>query len=346
MLCVTFALITGLQSALAAQDTTQVYPWRLSYFPYVTASPNDGVMAMGRIVFFRQSRWNDRVSLADEVAVEGGYSTKDAWLLRARGDFPRLAPGWRLQVVAQADREVEYEVGIPANRQFVNAEVTRVLQGPVALALQGRVTHLTLDSDSSTSTTDWIARLALIVDRRDREYDTRRGYLIQMGVFVGSATNARGGYGLASGWVPLDDKTRVTARAGLQVFQRQAGEDERNMPAWEDDYVLGGGPESNRGLPIGAYLGKDNLVAAAELRHDLKVFPGGALAVLAFVDASRGYCASCFQLIDTPVNPAIDWKVSPGAGVALRLLRNAVLTATVAHGDGATRVYVSSGWSW
>ena len=145
---VCLVLLQFMAAAAHAQDTTQTYPWRLSYFPYLTASPNDGVMAMGRIVVFRQSRWNDRVSLADEVAVEGGYSTKDSWLARVRGDFPRLAPGWRLQVVAQAERTVEeYEgdgdqVSISALRQFVAAEVSRTLGGPFLLAVRGEASHV------------------------------------------------------------------------------------------------------------------------------------------------------------------------------------------------------------
>ena len=99
-----------------ATDTTQAYPWRLSYFPYVTASPNDGVMAMGRVVLFRQSRWDDRGRYG-RSALEGGYSTKDAWLARARGTFPRLATGWRLQAIAQAGKDAELLPGVLVTEQ-------------------------------------------------------------------------------------------------------------------------------------------------------------------------------------------------------------------------------------
>src|ERR1035441_5178297 len=36
---ITAATLLTIASGVDAQDTTQAYPWRLSYFPYVTASP-------------------------------------------------------------------------------------------------------------------------------------------------------------------------------------------------------------------------------------------------------------------------------------------------------------------
>ncbi len=332
--------------ALTAQDSTPPYPRRLSYFPYVTASPNDGVMAMARAVWFRQSRWDDRVSVHDQVAVEGGYSTKDSWLLRARGDFPRLADGWRLQVIVQAGKEGMYGGDTPAMRQVASVEVTRRIQGPVSVALRGDATHVIVGGSSATSESEVRGRLALVIDLRDREYDTRRGALLQFGPFIGSMNSMLGAYALASGWASMGERTRVTARAGIRTGSHLTTNGVRTLPAWEDDFVLGGGPESNRALPIGARVNKNMMLFAAEIRHDLKVFPGGAIAVLAFVDASRAYC-DCAYLADTPgIAAPMEWTVGPGVGVALRLLRNSVLTATVARGEHATRLYISSGWSW
>jgi len=331
---------------LQAQDTTQAYPWRVSYFPYLTASPNDGVMAVGRVIFFRQSRWDDRVSLHSGVAIEGGYSTKDSWLARVRGDFPRLGDGWRLQAIAQAGREGMYDGGAFANRQVASLEITRRVKGPVSVALRGDATHVTVGGNSATSESEVRGRLALVVDLRDREYDTRSGLLMQFGPFIGSTNTMNGAYGLVSGWVPMGEGTRATARAGYRTGSHLTVNGARTLPAWEDDFVLGGGPESNRALPIGARVEKSMLLLSAELRHDVIVFPGGALAVLAFVDGTHGSC-DCDYLTD--FGPAVrtdGWSVGPGAGISLRLLRNAILTATVARAEGATRVYVSSGWSW
>ena len=337
--------------ALHAQDTTQVYPWRLSYFPYVTTSPNNGFMLVARAIGFRQSRWDDRVSLHDAVAIDAGYSAKNAWLLRVRGDFPRIADGWRLQVIGQASYETELEGGTASTRQTGSIEVTRRVAGPASIAVRGDVLHATLEAFTSMTPNGFQAseargRIALVLDYRDREYDTRKGALLQGGGFVGSSNGMKGWYALASGWVPLDESTRITVRAGVRIGTHMTSEGVRTMPAWEDNFVLGGGPQSNRALPIAWKPNAKMMLWSAEIRHDVFTFPGGALGVLAFVDANREYC-DCQYLTDGPgfVEPK-EWTVGPGGGIALRLLRNAILTATIARAEGATRVYVSSGWSW
>ena len=336
----TLALALTLAAPVQAQDTSQAYPWRLSYFPYITASPNDGVMAMGRVLFFRQSRWDDRASLHSGVAIEGGYSTKNSWLARVRGDFPRLADGWRVQASVEAAKLGMYVGDASATRQLASVDVTRHVDGPVSVALRGDVSHLVVGSFSATSEIELRGRVALVLDFRDREYDTHNGALIQGGGFLGSTNGMKGWYALAAGWVPLSEKTRVTARGGVRIGDHLTSEGTRTMPAWEDAFVLGGGPESNRALVAGSKTNTKMMLASAELRHDLVTFPGGALALLAFVDGSREYC-DCAYFAEHK-----EWTVGPGAGASLRLLRNAILTATVARADGATRVYVSSGWSW
>ena len=308
---------------------------------------------MGRVVWFQASRWDARTSVDRQVAVEGGYSTKDAWLVRVQGDFPRLAPGWRLQAIGQAEKDAAYYAGVPATRQAGSIELTRLVAGPVSVALRGDATHVTLDPVASyalspVSETEYRGRIALVVDQRDREYDTRRGSLFQVGGFLSSVNQVKGWYALASGWLPLSAKTRITVRAGARIVNESSIDGIRIMPAWEDEFILGGGPESNRGLPIGSETNTKVLLASAEIRHDLFVFPGGAVVLLAFVDGGRGYC-DCDQLDDfvpPPSLPSESWTFGPGGGIAIRLLRNAVLTATVGVAHGKARVYVSSGWSW
>jgi hypothetical protein len=372
----------------ATIDTTARYPWRLSYFPYVTAEPNDGVMAMGRVVWFQQSRWNARTSVDRQVAVEGGYSTRDAWLARVEGVFPGLAPGWRLKVNAQAESspflgEVYDAIVLRGTDQHATAELTRTIAGPLLLAFRGSVAHAHTDQVSSAlpglrpvHDVEANARLAVVVDLRDREFDTRRGALLQTGVLIGRATEAvdAGGiilssinntatyhewYGLASGWLPLGSATRFTARIGARALSIPSAFDAmRTIPAWEDDITVLGGPESDRALPPAGELSRGLLLGSAEARHDLVTFPGGAVAVLGFVDAGRPFIdLSCAQ--QAPFLPETrgcgtgslqltfdHWIVGPGIGVSLRLLRNAVLTATVARAEHATRFYLQSGWSW
>ncbi|MGH7522716.1 MAG: hypothetical protein ACREK8_00200 [Gemmatimonadales bacterium] len=356
------ALSAASLSPASAQDTTQAYPWRLSYFPYVVGSPNDGLMPLGRVVWFQASRWDARTSVDREVAIEGGYSTRDAWLLRIQGNFPRLAPGWRLQAIAEASRSAEYIVGSPiassATREIVGSDLTRVMGAHWRLALRAEAMHVNIpiqagpNAGTAVTETDLRGRLALIYDHRDREYDTRRGYLFQGGALAGSAgTGYAGVYMREEIWVPLGERTRLAGQAGFRQFEETTIDAARIVPAWENEFVAGGGPESNRALPIGAGASRGVEFESLELRHDLFVFTGGAVAILAFGDWTRVLGG------DPPVplpkydgvsstNAPVGTTLGLGGGVALRLLRNAVLTATVAVAHGDARVYVSSGWSW
>ena len=356
-------LVSALAGArLAAQDTTATYPRHLSYFPYLTVSPNDGTMGIARVVWFRQSRWDDRVSFHDQLAVEAGYSTRDAWLVRVRADAPQLAPGWRLQATAEAARQRNYFAADDrATRESGSVEVSRALGHHLLVALRGEGVHLTVDLTDpeigavpditpSVSETDFRGRLALIYDARDREYDSRRGLLVQAGALSGSAGSGYAGlYGVFAFWIPVNERLRLTTREGFRYLDGFTVDAARFAPAWEDEFTVGGGPHSNRALPVGANTGRDVQFASAEARYDLKVFPGGAVALLAFVDGSRTSrdvaAAQPVQQLAAPADVG-RWIVGAGGGLAVRLLRNAVLTATVGRAQHATRVYVSSGWSW
>lgn len=356
------AVLAITASAAAAQDTTQAYPWRLSYFPYVTASPNDGLMPMGRVVWFQASRWDARTSVDRQVAVEGGYSTKDAWLVRVQGDFPRLAPGWRLQAIGEAARLPNYIIGSAvanrATRELGAIDVSRVLSRHWLLALRGEAMHVEIPvvdgnpGGSIIKETDVRGRLAVIYDNRNREYDTRSGYLFQGGVLGGSAgTGYAGMYFTAGIWISMNERTRVMARGGFRFFEETTIDAVRIIPAWENEFVAGGGPESNRALPTGAGASRKVDFESVELRHDLLVFPAGAVAVLAFVDDSRvgggdpPIPIATYDGVSSTNSPVAN-TVGVGGGIAIRLLRNAVLTATAGVAHGKARVYVSSGWSW
>jgi hypothetical protein len=361
---------------LRAQDTTQAYPWRLSYFPYITAEPDNGVMAMGRVTWFQQSRWDARTSVDRQVTVEGGYSTRDSWLLRVQADLPHLTPGWRFQVVGEAEHRNFAELAafgfgpeVPADawsRQSAEGEVTRTIAGPVALAVRAGWVRASEFSGSEVSETDidTRGRVALVVDLRDREYDTRSGALLQAGYIVGSIEGTyHGSYALASGWLPLGSATRLSARAGYRWLSAGTGAEIvghggaspdawRTIPGWEDEFVVGGF-QSDRAVPPGYLADRRVYLASAEARHDLVTFPGGALTLLAFVDAGRSGTDYVYFLEDPHANatpltqgPLQDWVVGGGGGLALRLLRSAQLTATLGRAAGATQFYLQSGWSW
>lgn len=375
-------LTTLLAPSLVAQgapgvDTATSYPWRTSYFPYLTASPNDGVMAVGRVVLFQQSRWDARTSIDRQISFDAGYSTANTWLLRARADMPHLADGWRLQAVAQLDRESyllpgDWELGSSdgafTDRATASLEVSRRLVGRIYIAARGEYVHVGEVNSGVSPDHDLRARVALVADLRDREYDTRRGVLLQAGVLGGTDGGSyRGFYGMGTFWIPLTGTTVLTGRAAYRAVnvpdsvtyaQTLTPFDAwRTLPAWEDEFVVGGGFESNRGLPPGALSGSRVELGNAELRQQIFNFPGGAVSVLAFVDGGRSPVDVIYRYhVNRQPQPSAaesattnypdDWAIAAGGGVSLRLLRNAILTATVSRADHATRVYVGSGWSW
>jgi len=379
----------------AAQDVTQVdVPWRLSYFPYLTVTPNDGVMGMMRAITFRQANFADRVTLHDALALEAGYSTEKSWRMAVRGDLPRLGAGWRGEFDGElyhTDRFGEPAQADSLTREYLGAELTRRLVGHLHVAVRGDVEHRRerlgvgvasvryaaaqwdqscIFPPSGTSycfgahvdQSDFRGRVALVLDLRDREYDTRSGLLAQAGIFGGSAADGyRGYYALASGWASPGPRTTITARAGLRdVSPTGAVGILMTMPAWEGEFTTLGGAQSDRALAVGEDVGRGVLLAGAEVRQAVYTSRFGAVSLVAFVDAGRVFrdpttCPQCANPLpngtgDTS-NGALDltlhgWTVGAGGGVAVRLLRNAILTLTAARARHQTRLYVSSGWAW
>jgi hypothetical protein len=356
---------------LQAQESAA--PWRLSYFPYLTLSPNDGVMGIARAIWFRQAEWGDRVTLNNSVAVEAGYSTKNAWLGRITWANPRLAPNWRLMAHAEVGHEPRFgdpDAPIERDRAYGWVDATRRLKGPLYAALRGGVRYEKQElGDEVRDEIDATARLALVVDLRDREYEVNRGALLEGGMIVGTAGRGkydgttdngyRAAYAHLRGWYNPLQYLRLTGRfAWREPISRGPLVAEHEFPGWEGDFVTLGGHRGLRGLGTGqtAYT-SDGLrdaggamLAGAEARFDVfNIGELGAISLLAFVDGGRtlhhrgifcgiGPCDG-FDSRD-------DWRWGAGGGVALRVLRSATLTITGSGGDGETRWYIGSGWSW
>jgi hypothetical protein len=381
---------------LASQASSDLPPWRLSWFPWLTVSPNNGVMGIAHAILFRQAPYEDRVSLRESVMLDAGYSTRNAWLVRARGDFPRLADGWRAQVLAEASRSPRFgdpDTAQDLHRQSLDVEVTRRLAGRLQVAVRGGVEHLRDDlpldrtlqwypgapvestcflidpqpgTTCNTATirqTDASARVAVVLDLRDREFDTQRGALLEGGAFAGSAVDGyQGLYATARGWLTPTGRTHLTARLGLRAMTSSAGVgSSHTLPLWERPVTTFGGPESQRGLSEGRHAGRGLLLGGSEVRQDVvKVKDIFAVSLLAFVDGGRSFqddvvyvpvCPACDAVKPQFTGGALrmtfdDWTVSAGGGVGVRILRNAIVTLTAARGEGRLRWYVSSGWSW
>lgn len=387
-LIATLLLTVGAPSSHAqdADESRTWPPWRTSYFPYVTASPNDGVMGVARWITFRQADYDDRVSLRSAVAVEAGYSTRGSRFASVRADFPRLADDWRLAGSARAGKQAHFGVpdgNIDRVRYAGWGEITRRLGGRVQLALRvaGDRTALQGDPvelgagypyaptngcvatqqcivDDALTQDDAQVRAAVVLDLRDREYDPRRGALIEAGAFIGTAADGyQGGYAMGSGWLMPREGTRVTARAGLRALSNPGAIAAlHEIPAWERPITVLGGYSSHRALGEGEQVGRGVLLAGLEVRHDVMNFGAlGAFSLLGFVDGGRVFVDPSPLADPDPTQPyrngdlrftLDDWTWGVGGGFSLRILRAAQLTMTVGRAEGRTRIYVGAGTAW
>jgi hypothetical protein len=369
---------------LAAQDADSGVPWRLSYFPYLQASPNDGVMGIARAIWFQQAEWDARTSLRRSIAMEAGYSTRDAWLARVTYADPTITANWRAHAVVEGGREPRFgDVRDPIvrERMVARAEVTRRAKGPVHVAVQLTARHDRFEGNSlrqryplaprerpsffdapstpAIAQTDLIARGAVILDLRDREYEVNSGVLAELGLIAGSAGDGyQGVYGSARGYVSPRRGTRLTARAAFRsLTETQAVAALHELPQWESPITTFGGHGSHRGFGTGHFAGRGLLLGGLELRHDiLNMGDFGAITAIAFVDGGRTFADTALTSLALTIDPVPaagrlrfttkDWQWGAGGGIALRVLRAATLTITASGGDGETRWYVGSGWSW
>jgi hypothetical protein len=344
------ALATALGvTPVAAQEAA---PWRLSYFPYFTVTPNDGLMGIARVVWARQAGWGGRVVNARSVAVDAGYSTRDSWLGRVTLANPTLADGWRLKAMADVGHDARFgdpDGTFAHDRAVAWVDVTRRVVGRVHFALRGGVRNDDFGPDlegGATAQTDLSVRGALVLDLRDREYEVNAGALLEAGVIAGTAGDAASydaAYAMARGYLHPILPLRLSGRAGWRQAVSPQGQIAPSIefPAWEDPFVILGGHRTHRGLATSQLQGDGVAFGGVEARFDIvNVGELGAVSLLAFVDGVKQLRATNSTL------PELDWVVGAGGGLAIRLLRQATLTITGAGGDGETRWYVGSGFSW
>jgi outer membrane protein assembly factor BamA len=232
------------------------------------------------------------------------------------------------------------------------AEVTRRIRGPFHAALRadvGQTRFTTLpgpsrfidDFGEGLEEDDVSARLALVYDTRDTEFNTLRGVFAEAGAQVGSGGDGYTRlYGIVRGYVPVREGTTVAARivaSGMggtpTLYARY------NLPAWNDEVPVLGGEYSHRSFDTGRFAGKGTLFGNLEVRHDLLPFGDlGALTLLAFVDAGRVFEDESFEITTD------DMHVGGGGGVALRILRSTIFTFNFAGGPDGFNFSVGNGW--
>jgi hypothetical protein len=348
------AVIAATAAPIAAQ-VGHSSPWRLSYFPYLTASPNDGAMLMARVIRFQQAAPDDRITLKRYQAIEAGYSTRKAWLARATWAEPRIADGWRVMGHGEIGSEPHFghpDSDLQRDRALFWVDVTREITDQIHVAIRGGVRHEEFGIaglSESPSETDGSLRGAVIVDLRDREFETNRGVLVEAGMIVGTGgpDGYTAGYTHLRGWIDPLPRFRLTGRfAWRQAVSGASLAPRHEFPGWEGDFTMLGGQRSHRGLGVGELANDGAMFAGAEARMDVFKFKEiAAVTLIAFIDGGKPLRGDYLNAGGSPL-PALDWIWSPGGGVAVRVLRAATLTLTAARHEGDTRLYVMSGYAW
>ncbi len=358
-----------------SQLTNTDVPWRTSYFPFITGLTNDGPLIAFRVRRFKAAPYEDRIVSRAAYEFDAGIGFRGSRFALATLSLPRLGDGWRLFALGAAVREARfgfYGLGNETTFDQTNTEnghdlfyrvlrrsyraqleVTRRLVGPLHLALLGEAvsSHFVAPENQPSvfgtefgtdlSQQDASARLALVLDTRDVEYDTHTGVLLEAGAQAGSAGGGyQRGYAILRGWAQPVTGTVLAARlVGSQMYGTPSLDSRLVIPGWERPIPVLGGQFSHRGLDTPRFVGKGVLLGNFELRQNLKSFGDlGAINLLAFLDAGR-----VFE--DTRFTVTFDnLKVGGGGGVAFRILRSTIFTVYVGRGPERTTFNVTSGW--
>lgn len=350
--------------------------WLTSYIPFLAAAPNDGPTLEFRVWHWKKAPWGERVTNSVQLTGRVGWSPRGSWLAIGRLDVPRLADGWRLAAQVQATRdqrwgyyglgnttEVDFDLANEAQpyyyqvrrRRFLGyVDVTRRLTGPLAasFAVYGTSANFATrpgpslfgnDFGAELTQNEVSARVALVLDLRDREYDTRRGALVEGGYQVGVSKESYGRwYGVARGWFSPTATTVLAARAfAANLSGTPTLESRLTLPTWETTMSSLGGEESHRAVPNGRFTGRGVLGANLEARQAVKDFGGfGAVGVLGFVDGGRVFEQEDFAL-------SFDqWTVGGGGGIWLRVMQGSVLQFTAGFAEGESFLGFRTAWSF
>jgi outer membrane protein assembly factor BamA len=366
------------ESAAQTPDTAEsaAARWRLSYFPYLSGGVNDGPVISARVRYWRPAEYEAR-STADAALTAGtGITLRGSRYIGAEFRAPQLRKDWRFFAKAGAERLVRYGYfglgnttvydkdlvdesdpflyRVRRTRYAGVVEVTRRIYGPLHAALQASLEQSRFTSLPGPSTfasefpsgeleqDDGGGRLALVYDTRDNEYNTHQGLLLE-----GGAQAGRGGgkgysrlYAVLRGYLTPREGTTVAVRlVGSGMGGRPTLNARFNLPTWESQLPVLGGPYSHRSFDTGRFTGKGTLFFNLEVRHDLLPFGDlGAVTLIGFMDAGRVFEGERFRLTTD------DMKVGGGGGIGLRILRSTIFAINFAGGPDGFNYSVGSGW--
>jgi outer membrane protein assembly factor BamA len=197
-----------------------------------------------------------------------------------------------------------------------------------------------------------------IVDHRDSEFITRRGYFYQVGLSANVGSAEEVAYGEAavvlSHFAPIGGPFIFASRfiASAQ-FGRVPFYDLQQGGVFEPQYLFGG-EQGIRGVPNGRYAGKIKVVTNTEIRGT--PFPrfkliGQRLLIGTNVFFDTGRVWSDYSVTSTVDGNNIDLKFGVGAGVFLQWGEAAIFRVEVAYSPDAVSenpgfpvgIYVSDG---
>jgi hypothetical protein len=351
-------------------------PWLLSYFPYVTGGYNDGPAIAFRARYWQPAQLGERVTYKGAITASAGVAIHGSRFATLQFAAPQFKEHWRLagELLASQDNRFGF-FGLgngtvrdetiekdPALRDFYRArrtryqsraEVSRQISGPLFVGLSGQAVRARFRAPDGPSLfqsefgpvnerDEVSGRLALVVDERDNEFNTRRGFLLEAGAQLGRAgPGFHRFYGVARGYLPISARTVLAARIlGSDLGGTPTLNSRFEVPTWEQPVGVLGGSGSHRALVTGRFAGTGVLLGNFEVRHDLLIFGGGLgqLGVLAFVDAGRVFEGEKWRFTTRGL------KVGGGGGLAFRVLRSTIVTAVVARGPDGTRFQIANGW--
>jgi hypothetical protein len=343
-------------------------------------------MLVARWQIAQQADYDARVPFAGIFTAEAGASALGSRFVTARFRSPLLVDGWRFagdlsafresrfgyyglgpETVGEASPPLDaepYPFRVRRSRYLGRAEITRRLRGPLLLALAGGVERSEWSAlpgqsvfrdqfGTSFAQTDVQGRLSLVLDLRDHEVLTTRGFLGETGVLLGSGNQDQddvggdksydaGWYAHLRGYVSPRRGTVFAARVAARSVSDEATLSARfDLPAWERDLSALGGAETHRSFVKGRFGGRGLLLGSLEVRHNLlDVGDYGAITLIGFTDAGRVFESSDFKLTLS------DYQVGYGGGLSLRVLRWAILVFNFAGGPDGFNFTMGQGFAF
>lgn len=323
------------------------------------------------------------ITFRGALAVEAGIGTRGSRFGRVEFRGPGLTPGWRFNASLGAERTglyAYYGVGrdldlakgqtdpnaetyrVHRDRYAARVEATRTLRGPLRLALGlflDRTEFSALNGTTLFGTrfarpvgrTNLTLRPALVYDSRDHEFTPSNGILAEIGAGAGSGRESSLGVRDDQSWhgfayahlrafvslrqgTVLAGRVLAVAREGRAPLSALA-----IVPGWEREINLAGA-DGHRSFPAGAIAGTDVELVSAEIRHDLlNAGDLGAVTALGFVD---------YVTFEDPrsARPGRTTQFGGGAGLAIRVLRSAVLTTHFAGGPHGFNFSMGTAWAF